>query len=102
MRHVKELKLNGNFRHKDDFRWEESGILLEMTEMIFSIGEDVQEFFEKNPVLNYSSTDARVFTLKEIIKPSISSLEDVSLPFIKMQKKCWLNRLSQIHSLLTP
>ncbi|WP_316778837.1 hypothetical protein [Pedobacter antarcticus] len=54
MRHVKELKFNGHFHHKDDFQWEESDVLLVMTEMILSIDGEVQEFFKKNPGIKYS------------------------------------------------
>ena len=54
MRHVKELKVNKHFEHKDNFQWKEEDVRVVMKKVIEIINDEIQEFFTKNSGKRYS------------------------------------------------
>lgn len=54
MRHVEEMKINKQFAHKSNFQWNEEDVLMVIEKVIEKIGDEIQEFFEKNPGKRYS------------------------------------------------
>ncbi|MPM00721.1 hypothetical protein SDC9_46951 [bioreactor metagenome] len=54
MRHVKEMKINDQFKNKDNFQWVEDNISFVMGSIINRINDEIQAHFETNPNTRFS------------------------------------------------
>ena len=48
------VHINKQFAHKSNFQWNEEDVLMVIEKVIEKIGDEIQEFFEKNPGKRYS------------------------------------------------
>jgi hypothetical protein len=53
MRHVKEMKVDKTFEHKDNFQWAEEDVLMVMQNVIKQVEDEVQIHFAQNPGKRY-------------------------------------------------
>ncbi|GAA4363904.1 hypothetical protein GCM10023185_32960 [Hymenobacter saemangeumensis] len=53
MRHVKEMKVEKTFEHKDNFQWAEKDVLMVMENVIMQVEDEVQRHFEQHPGKRY-------------------------------------------------